>query len=429
MQPLKAAGERPDPGFNKSCSKLDGRQRHNAERVRGKRRTILQRCPVAALVIAGLTATATAADPPLLLQKPAVSSSQIAFHYAGDLWTVGRGGGAAQRLTASVGLESYPVFSPDGALLAFAGEYEGNLDVYVVQAAGGVPVRLTHHPDPDGPVSWTPDGKKIVFRSTRSSYARFVRLFTVPVAGGQPTELPLPMAEDGSLSADGTRIAYVPFSNKPAFPGMFRPLRNYRGGSASPLWIADLADSSIVKVERTTSNEFNPMWIGDTIYFLSDRGGAAALYACDVAGKRVRRVLDPGGVDIKSAAACADAIVYDQAGTIHLFDLKMQAARTVPVRVAADLPSVRPKIEKAAKAIRGAGLSPSGARAVFEAHGEILTVPAEKGDIRNLTRTVGAAERDPAWSPNGKSVAYFSDESGEYRLHICPQDGRGQAKS
>src|SRR5215212_3968258 len=332
--------------------------------------------------------------------------------------------------------ENAPMLRPLLALLlvpalsqaAFAGEYEGNLDVYAVPAAGGVPRRLTHHPDPDVPVGWTPDGKSVVFRSPRSSYARFLKLFTVPAGGGEPTELPLPQAEDGSLSPDGKRIAYVPLSNKPQFPGAFRPLRNYRGGTASPIWIADLADSAITKVPRTDSNDFCPMWVGDTVYFLSDRDGPTTLFAYDPVSKKVKRVLDPTGADIKSAAACADAIVYDRFGTLHLFDLKDQKSRPLSVKVAADLPGVRPKLEKVNKSIQRAGLSPTGTRALFEARGEILTVPAEKGDPRNLTNTPGAADRDPAWSPDGKSVAYFSDESGEYELCVRAQDGRGEVK-
>jgi tricorn protease len=385
------------------------------------------RCALLALFLLPGLASA-GGEPPLLLQRPAVSSRQIAFCYAGDLWTVDRAGGDARRLTAGVGLESYPVFSPDGGLVAFAGEYEGNLDVYVVPTAGGVPRRLTHHPDPDVPVGWTPDGKAVIFRSPRTSYARFLKLFKVPVEGGQPTELPLPMAEEGSLSPDGKRIAYVPLSNKPQFPGAYRPVRNYRGGTASAVWIADLADSSVTKVPRTDSNDFNPMWVGDRVYFLSDREGPTTLFAYDPASKEVRRVLEPAGADIKSASACADAIVYDRFGTLHLFDLKTEKSNPVPVRVAADLPAVRPRFEKVAKAVQKAGLSPAGARAVFEARGEVLTVPAEKGDVRNLTNTPGAAERDPSWSPDGKSLAYFSDESGEYELHVKAQDGRGPVK-
>ena len=370
---------------------------------------------------------ANAADPPLLLQRPTVSDKHVAFTYAGDLWVVDRAGGDARRLTAGVGLESYPVFSPDGQQVAFAGDYEGNLDVYVVPTAGGIPRRLTHHPDPDVPIGWTPDGKSIIFRSPRTSYARFIKLFSVPANGGQPTELPLPQAEDGSLSPDGKRIAYVPLSNKPQFPGAFRPLRNYRGGTASPIWIADLGDSAITKVPRTDSNDFNPMWVGDTVYFLSDRDGPTTLFAY-AEDKQVRRVLDPGDADIKSASACADAIAYDRFGTLHLFDLKTRKSSPLAVRVSADLPGVRPKMEKVVKNIKKAGLSPTGTRAVFEARGEVLTIPAEKGDARNLTNTTSAAERDPAWSPDGKSVAYFSDESGEYELHIRPQDGRGEVK-
>lgn len=367
-------------------------------------------------------------EPPLLFQRPTISAKQIAFTYAGDLWVVDRTGGDARRLTAGVGLESYPVFSPDGKRIAFAGEYEGNLDVYVIPASGGVPIRLTHHPDPDVPVGWTPDGKSVIFRSPRSSFARFVRLFRVPVTGGQPTELPLPMAEDGALSPDGKRIAYVPYSNKPQFPGGYRPLRNYRGGTASPLWIADLADSAITKVPRTDSNDFNPMWVENKVYFLSDREGPTTLFVYEPGAQEVHRVLEPGEADIKSASACRDAIVYDQRGSLHLFDLKTDKSQPISVRVAADLPGVRPKVEKVAKNIQKAGLSPSGTRAVFEARGEVLTVPAEKGDIRNLTNTSGAAERDPVWSPDGKSLAYLSDESGEYELRIRAQDGLGKLK-
>ncbi|HEY2783571.1 MAG TPA: PDZ domain-containing protein [Fimbriiglobus sp.] len=384
------------------------------------------RCTLVTLLL--LPAMAQAADPPLLLQRPAVSAKAVAFTYAGDLWVVGREGGDARRLTAGVGLESYAVFSPDGEQIAFAGEYEGNLDVYVVPTAGGVPRRLTYHPDPDVPVGWTPDGKSILFRSPRESYARFLRLFSVPVGGGQPTALPLPMAEDGSLSPDGKKIAYVPFSNKPQFPGVFRPLKNYRGGTASPIWIADLSDSSVVKVPRTTANDFNPMWVGDAVYFLSDREGPVTLFAYDPATKAVRRVLDPGRTDIKSASACGDAIVYDRFGTLNLFDPKAGQSRPIPVRVAADLPGVRPRMEKVARSVQKAGLSPTGVRAVFEARGEILTVPAGKGDVRNLTETPGAAERDPAWSPDGKWVAYFSDEAGEYELRLKSQDGSGEVK-
>ncbi len=357
----------------------------------------------------------------MLLQKPAVSQARIAFSYGGDLWVVGRDGGEARRLTAGVGIESDPQFSPDGTLIAFSGEYNGNRDVYVVPAEGGEPRRLTYHPDPDTVIGWTPDGKRILFRSTRASYSRFSRLFTVAVeGGGLPDEVPLPMAEEGAWSPDGKRLAYVPL------PHAFDAWKRYRGGRTSAIWIADLADSRIEKLPRDNSNDFGPMWVKDRIYFLSDRNGPVTLFYYDLRTKKVVPAVAAGGFDIKSASAGPDAIVYEQFGSLHLYDLKSGRERAIEVNVAADLPQTRPAFEKLVRYIESAGLSPSGARAVFGARGEILTVPAEKGDARNLTNTPGVAERYPTWSPDGMRIAYFSDESGEYALHIRNQNGLGE---
>jgi tricorn protease len=213
---------------------------------------------VTLLVVA---ATARADEPPMIFHHPAVSSTHIAFGHAGDFWVVDRAGGDARRLTSGIGLETHPVFSPDGTQVAFAGEYDGNLDVYVVPLNGGEPKRLTYHPDPDLPVAWTLDGKSILFRSTRSSYARFLRLFTISAAGGPETELPLPMAEEASYSPDGTKVAYVPFTNTRGFPGRYIAWKRYRGGSAPFIWIADLKTLDIDKLPHTDSNDFNPMWL------------------------------------------------------------------------------------------------------------------------------------------------------------------------
>jgi tricorn protease len=384
---------------------------------------------LASLTLFLLLGQAQAGDAPMILNHPAVSTRQVAFGYAGDLWVVDRAGGEARRLTTGAGLETHPVFSPDGTQVAFAGEYGGNLDVYVVPVEGGVPKRLTYHPDPDLPVAWTPDGKSILFRSTRSSYGRFTRLFTVPLTGGLATEVSLPMAEEASYSPDGRQLAYVPFTNTRAFPGGYIAWKKYRGGSTPFVWIVDLQTSKIEKIPRTDSNDFNPMWVGSKIYFVSDRDGAATLYAYDRQSREVRCVLPANGSpDIKSASACDDAIVFDRIDGLYLYDLGTGKASKMDVKVRGDLPGVRPRMEKVAKHIQNAGLSPTGTRAVFEARGEILTVPAEKGDARNLTNTTGVAERDPAWSPDGKSVAYFSDESGEYELHIRAQNGLGDVK-
>jgi tricorn protease len=358
----------------------------------------------------------------LLLQNPTVSQTQIAFTYGGDIWIVGREGGEARRLVTGTGLEGHPLFSPDGTMLAYTGDYDGNADVYVVPAAGGQPRRLTYHPGGDEAVGWTPDGKAVLFRSHRYSYSDPNQLYTVPVEGGFPTELPILMAETGSYSPDGSHLAYVPnFQWEPYW-------KQYRGGQTTPIWIANLADSSIVKIPRENSNDNDPMWVGDKVYFLSDRSGPVTLFEYDTRSQQVKEVIKNTGFDITSASAGPSAIVYAQSGVLHLYDLRSGKTRQIDVRVAGDMPQVRPHFEKVAKQIQNAQISPTGARAVFEAHGEILTAPAEKGDIRDITKSPAVEDRDPAWSPDGKSIAYFSDESGEYALHISAQNGLGPVK-
>jgi tricorn protease len=376
-----------------------------------------------ALVVTVTAVTAGRGDEskPQLFQKPAISRTHVAFGLAGDLWIVPREGGEAKRLTNGVGLETDPIFSPDGTQIAFSGEYEGNLDVYVIPTSGGTPKRLTYHPGIDMAIGWTPDGKKVLFRSDRSSYSRFNRLFTIPVEGGYPTELPLPMGEEASFSPDGSRLAYVPFWNRRSGPSAFISWKHYRGGKASPIWIANLSDSGIEKIPRKDSNDFNPMWIGDKVYFLSDREGPVSLFAYDPASKDVKRVLASDGQDLLSASGGNGAIVYEQLGALHELDLASGNTRKIDIKLSGDFPALRPRYEKVAKRIRSADISPTGVRAVFEARGEILTVPAQKGTIRNITNSTGVAERHPAWSPDGKWIAYFSDESGEYQLHLRDQ--------
>ncbi len=369
-----------------------------------------------------LACSVSLAESNYLLRDPALSSTQIVFSYAGDLWSVPRAGGEAKRLTTSPGDESDPVFSPDGSTIAFTGEYDGSVDVFTMPASGGTPKRLTWHPRADAAVGWTPDGKRVLFVSDRAVAADGANLYTVPVEGGFPEELPLPIAVEGSYSPDGSHIAYVPlFQWQQAW-------KRYRGGQTRKIWIADLSDSSVVEIPRDNSNDFNPMWVGDKVYFLSDRSGPVTLFCYDTRTRAVKRVVENQGLDFKSASAGPGAIVYEQFGSLNLYDLKSGKTKRVSVQLAGDLPEVRPHFVNVGHRLGSCDISPNGVRAVFDARGEIITVPAEKGDARNLTNSPGSNERDPAWSPDGKTIAYFSDESGEYMLHLSDQSGMGEVR-
>jgi tricorn protease len=365
-------------------------------------------------------------EQPTLYRQPSINKNEIVFSYAGDLWIVPKTGGDARRLTTGVGIETNAYFSPDGNWIAFSGEYDGNIDVYVIPASGGVPKRLTYHPAADAVSGWTPDGRNVLFASTRHSSSNFMRLYTFPVDGtGLPTEIPLPMAIRGSLSPDGQFAAYEPLSQWQA------DWKRHRGGQTQPIWIARLSDSTIEKLPRENSNDKCPMWIGDKIYFLSDRNanGVTTLFVYDTKSKRVEQVVENRGpIDIKYASANGDTIVYEQFGAIYTLETGSKNPKKVNIRVAGDFPGVRPRYERVANRIANAAISPTGVRAVFEARGEIISAPADKGDARNLTNTPNVMERDPSWSPDGKWIAYFSDESGEYMLHLRDQTGMGEVR-
>ena len=371
------------------------------------------------LALAGISRAAE--ETPLLAHSPTVSKTQVVFAYGGYLWSVPRDGGDARQLTTG-GHEGLPVFSPDGNWIAFTGQYDGNIDVFVMPAEGGEPRRLTWHPAADIAVGWTPDGKRVLFHSGRESYADFDRLYTVPVEGGPAEVLPMWRGEDAWFSPDALRIAYVPNEIWQT------SWKRYRGGQTTPIYIVRLSDLALEKMPRENSNDSHPVWFGDTVYFLSDRNGAVTLFAYNTKTKAVRQVAENKGLDFKALSAGPDMLVYEQFGGIFLFDPASGKSKKVSIRIAGDLPATRPHYEKVGDKIQNAAISPTGARAVFEARGEIFTVPGEKGDIRNLTKTTAVAERDPAWSPDGKSIAYFSDESGEYALHIADQLGSKAVK-
>jgi tricorn protease len=384
--------------------------------------------PAAGLAVFALTIPAAISSaepaPPLLLRDPTISKTQIAFTYSGSIWTANRDGSGLHRITTG-GHESKPIFSPDGSLIAFTGNYDGGRSVYVIRAEGGEPRRLTYHPNDFGAVGWTPDGKRILFLTRRGAFASGVtELFTVPIEGGFATGIPLVRAAEGSFSPDGARMAYVPLVQWQA------AWKRYRGGQTKPIWIANLRDSSLeATIPRDNSNDWSPMWIGGTIYFLSDRNGPTTLFAYDVNSKEVKQLVRNTGLDIKSASATSDALIYEQFGSLHILDPQSGSDRALDLHPVADLAEVRPHFRKIEPdKIQSGVISPTGVRAVFAARGEIFTVPAEKGDVRDITNSTEVVERDPAWSPDGKSIAYFSDESGEYALHIRDQNGTGEVR-
>ena len=362
-----------------------------------------------------------------LLRQPAVSRDLVAFEYAGDLWVVARSGGQARRLTATPGVEIEPSFSPDGSRIAFTATVAGNTDVYVVPTTGGDPKRLTYHPGLDAVRGWTPDGRRVIFASDRDTapHAHF-RLWTIETGSGMPEPLPMPRAYTGVFSPDGQRVAYEEFS-----VAMFPPWaqnqasqwRHYRGGRTHPIRIMKVADYTVERLPWTNSNDTAPMWIGNTVYFLSDRNHTVNLFAYRLDTKALAQLTRHEDFDIMSASAGPDAIVYEQAGYIHLLDAKSGQSRRLTIEVNGDFPWARSQFKKVAGMIRSAALSPTGVRAVFEARGEIFTVPAEKGDYRNLTQSSGAHDRSPVWSPDGAQLAWFSDASGEYQLMIGDPTG------
>jgi tricorn protease len=360
-----------------------------------------------------------------LLSQPAVSANHIGFIYADDLWVADLDGKNPRRLTSDIGVELNPHFSPDGQTIAFSAQYDGNVDVFTIPITGGPPKRLTTHPGPDIVRGWTPDGSAVLFSSPRNVFTnRYSQLFTVPTSGGMPTQLPIPNGVEASYSPDGEQIAYTPIADR---SGQWK---HYRGGTHSRIWVYRRSDHHVDPIPQPGGrcNDADPQWLNGTIYFRSDRHGEFNVFAYDTKSKQVRQVTKHTDFPVQDLGSGGGHVVYEQGGHIHLLDPSRDESKRLAIGVTSDLSETRPRFAKGAKYIRGSHVSPSGARAVFEFRGEIVTVPAEKGDPRNLTNTVAVHERAPAWSPDGKSIAYFSDASGEYRLHVRSAEGHGDAK-
>jgi tricorn protease len=378
-------------------------------------------CVAGLLCAAGAFVERAAADGAAtrLLRMPTISATQIAFAYANNIWIVDRAGGAARRLTSFQGQTTNPHFSPDGQSIAFSGEYAGNVDVYVVPAEGGEPTRLTWHPGADAVQGWTPDGKSVVFASSRATAAPTgaPRFWTVPAGGGIAEPLPLPRGYQGKFSPDGTHIAFR-MNNS-----WDEERRNYRGGQNRPIWIADTRTWDVTTPPWTDSKDMDPVWVGESVFFISDRDGVANVWSFDTTAKKLAQVTNFADFDVKTMDAGGGAVVFEQAGYIHELDPKSGREHVVNITAHGDFPWMMPRWEDVTSRMTNLALSPTGKRALVEARGEIFTIPAEKGDVRNLSHSSASAEHDPAWSPDGKYVSYFSDKSGEYKLVIESQDG------
>ncbi len=382
------------------------------------------------LAALALLVSAIAFSQTKLLRFPDVHGDRVVFSYAGDLWTASTSGGTATRLTAHPGLELFPKFSPDGKWIAFTGQYDGDEQVYVVPATGGVPKQLTYYPA-KGPLparwgydnqvyGWTPNGKSVLFRSMREGWSvAQSRLYTVPADGGLPEALPMPTSGAGDFSPDGQQLVYSPLFRD------FRTWKRYEGGWAQNLYVFDIASKAMQPVDHSPRTERDPMWIGNKIYFASDRTGTLNLYEFDISAKRSKAITSYTDWDVRWPSHSADGkIVFERNGELHLVDTK---GNRPPQRVAIQVPddglASRPSQMNVGGQVGGAALSPKGERALFVARGDIFSAPIEKGVPRNLTRSSGAHDKAPAWSPDGRQIAFLSDMSGEEELYVMPQDG------
>ncbi len=350
-----------------------------------------------------------------ILAYPDISDDHIVFAYADDLWVMPRSGGTANRLSTPAGPEAFPRFSPDGKTIVFTANYNGNYSLYSIPVTGGMPTRLTWHSMADMALDWTPDGQRILFAADRESGSnRFSQFYTISKVGGLPTKLPIPFGEFASFSGDGKQLAFTTKSR------VFRTWKRYRGGMAADIYIYDLTTNTSENITDHPANDELPMWHKDKIYFLSDRGteNRANLWVYEVKTRQVRQVTTFQDVDVRFPGLGANEIVFAAGENLYVLDLETEVQRIVPVQVVTDLSAKMPRSLAVVDYLQHFEVSPDGQRAVMEARGEIFSVPEEHGPTINLTRSSGSAERYPAWSPDGRKIAWWTDRSGEYELAV-----------
>lgn len=365
-----------------------------------------------------------------LMRFPAMNAKSIAFCYAGQLYTVARDGGVARQLTSGEGYVTFPHFSPDGKWIAFTGQFDGNTEVYLIPAEGGTPKRLTYTAtlnrddisDRMGPnnivMGWTPDGKKIIYRSRKQTFNDFVgSLFTVSINGGLSEELPLSSGGFCSFNADGSKLAFNRVFRE------FRTWKYYKGGMADDIRIFDFKSGKTEKITDNVSQDIFPMWIGDEIYFASDRDRTMNIFKYNLTSKTTEKVSDFKEYDVKFPTFSGTDIIFENGGYIYILDTKTKQSRKIEIKISNDLPFGRSFLADAARNIQGVSLSPGGERLALVGRGDVFSVPVKSGITRNLTASSGAHDRSAVWSPDGKYIAYLSDRSGEFEIWIQKQDG------
>ncbi|MDX9932050.1 MAG: PDZ domain-containing protein [Bacteroidales bacterium] len=380
-----------------------------------------------------MTHTANSQQEARLLRFPAVSANSIVFTYAGDLYSVGKTGGVARRITSGDGYEMFPRFSPDGKWIAFTGQYDGNTEVYLIPADGGIPKRLTHTAtlgrddisDRMGPnnivMGWTPDGKKIIYRSRGTSFNDFIgKLYAVSVDGGLSEELPLSTGGFCSYNSDGSKLAFNRVFRE------FRTWKYYQGGMADDIRIFDYKTKSIEKITDTQAQDIMPMWIGNDIYFISDRDRTMNLFCYNTESKTTTKVTTFTEYDIKFPSHNNGEIVFENGGYIYLFNATTKKSEKVKILISNDMAYSRNFLADASKNIQAVSPAPGGERLVVSARGEVFSVPAKSGVTRNLTKKSSSHDRNAVWSPDGKTIAFISDRSGEFEIWTVAQDGSSE---